>query len=187
MSRIGVLPVSLPAGVEAALDPGAFKVKGPKGSLVVPFNPGNLDVQVEDRAVRVQRKSEEKAVKALHGLTRSLIANAVAGVTQGFAKNLDVHGIGFRAEVQGQQLTLNIGYSHVVVYQAPEGVELAVEGPVAGSGAQARVVVRGIDKQKVGQAAAEIRDKRKPDPYKGKGIRYENEVIHWKAGKTAAS
>jgi large subunit ribosomal protein L6 len=177
------MPVALPTGVDVALDPGVFTVKGPKGSLSVPFDRGRLDVQVAERSVRVERHSEEKAVKALHGLIRSLIANAVAGVTQGFARNLDVYGVGFRAEVQGRQLTLYIGYSHPVVYQAPEGIELALEAAV--SGAQARIVVRGIDKQKVGQVAAEIRHHRKPDPYKGKGIRYEDEVIHWKAGKTA--
>ena len=121
----------------------------------------------------------------MHGLIRSLIANAVTGVTEGFSKRLNVYGVGYRAELQGSRLTLHIGYSHPVIYEAPEGVELATEDGVGG--AQAGIVISGIDKQKVGQAAADIREKRKPDPYKGKGIRYENEVIHWKAGKTAVT
>ena len=158
-------------------------VKGPKGALDVIFRLDRIDVEVETDQVRVGRRSEEKESLALHGLTRSLIANAVIGVTEGYSKNLDIYGVGFRVEQDGPVLTMHIGFSHPVVYEAPEGIELTTENPV--QGAQARVVIRGIDKQKVGQTAAEIRQKRKPDPYKGKGIRYENEVIHWKAGKTA--
>jgi len=156
---------------------------GPKGELQVPFNTARLEVQAEDGTIRVSRQSEEKEARELHGLTRSLIANAITGVTEGFSKRLDVFGVGYRAEVQGNRLTLHVGYSHPVVYEAPLGIELKTENPQGG--AQARIVVRGIDKQQVGQVAADIRFKRKPEPYKGKGIRYENEVIHWKTGKTA--
>ena len=185
MSRIGLLPIELPKGVELSAQGEEVKVKGPKGELRVPFNINLLDLQVEAQQVRIQRKGEDKFSKALHGLTRSLIANAVTGVTQRFVKRVDVFGVGFRAEVQGRRLTLQIGYSHPVVYEAPEGIELVAEPAI--QGAQVRIAVHGIDKQQVGQTAAEIRDKRKPDPYKGKGIRYENEVIHWKAGKTASA
>ena len=185
MSRIGLQPITRPQGVEVAADEEAVKVKGPKGELSVPFNSALLDLQIEGEVIRIQRKSDDKSTRAIHGLTRSLIANAIAGVTQPFSKRLDIFGIGFRAEIQGRRLTLHIGYSHPVVYEAPAGIELTTENPV--QGAQVRIVIQGIDKQQVGQTAADIRDKRKPDPYKGKGIRYENEVIHWKAGKTAAA
>ncbi|MBT4503822.1 MAG: 50S ribosomal protein L6 [Gemmatimonadetes bacterium] len=183
MSRIGKTPVVLPQGVEVGIDPGQVRVKGPKGELKVPFNTTYLEVKVEDGSLQVARNSELKEARALHGLARSLIANAVAGVTEGFSKRLDLFGVGYRAEVQGRQLTLNIGYSHPVIYEAPQGIDVIVEGPQPG--AQARIVVNGIDKQQVGQVAADIRFKRKPEPYKGKGIRYENEVIHWKTGKAA--
>jgi len=183
VSRIGKQPVVVPGGVQVGVAGATVTVKGPKGELSVPFRSDRIEVAVEDAAVVVQRKSEEKESMALHGLTRSLIANAVSGVTQGFSKRLDVHGVGFRAEIQGRKLTLHIGYSHPVVYDVPEGIELSEENPTGG--AQARIVVQGIDKQRVGQVAAEIRDKRRPDPYKGKGIRYEDEIIHWKAGKAA--
>lgn len=184
MSRIGVMPVTLPGGVEIGITSDAVSVKGPKGEMRVPLNGTVLDAQIADGVLRVSRKSDEKPVKALHGLTRSLLANAVTGVTQGFVKKLEVFGVGYRAEVKGSTLTLNIGYSHPVVYEAPKGIELALED-VQG-GAQTRIVVRGMDKQQVGQVAADIRLTRRPEPYKGKGIRYENEVIHWKAGKAAA-
>ena len=185
MSRVGAEPIPLPKGVEVSLDNENVKVVGPKGELQVSFNPGYIGVRLADETVQVHRKSDEKTGRAFHGLTRSLIANAVTGVTEGFSKKLDVFGVGFRAEVQGKRLTMNIGYSHPVVYEAPEGIELATED-VTGE-AQIRIVVRGIDKQKVGQVAADIRFKRKPDPYKGKGVRYENEVIYFKAGKTAVT
>jgi len=151
--------------------------------LKVPFNTTYLEVKVEEGSLQVARNSELKEARALHGLARSLIANAVAGVTEGFSKSLDLFGVGYRAEVQGRKLTLNVGYSHPVIYEAPQGIDVTIEGPQAG--AQARIVVSGIDKQQVGQAAADIRFKRKPEPYKGKGIRYENEIIHWKTGKAA--
>lgn len=185
MSRIGKQPIPVPEGVTVAVEGPVTKVKGPKGELAIPFRSERIEVEVDGGQVVVQRKSEEKESMALHGLTRSLIANAVSGVTQGFAKRLDVHGVGYRAELQGKKLTLHIGFSHPVVYDVPEGIELVEENPTGG--AQARIVVQGIDKQQVGQVAAEIREKRRPDPYKGKGIRYENEVIHWKAGKAAVA
>jgi len=185
VSRIGSLPVELPQGVEVSPSGGGVKVKGPKGELSVPFDAARLELQIENGAVRIRRKADDKEARAIHGLTRSLVANAVTGVTRRFSKRLDIYGIGFRAEIQGRRLTLHIGYSHPVVYEAPEGIELTAENPV--QGAQVRIAVHGIDKQRVGQTAAEIRSKRKPDPYKGKGIRYEGEVIHWKAGKTAAA
>ena len=186
MSRIGFLPISLPDKVEVAVKDGEVQVKGPKGNLAVHVPSQQLAVAVEDGTVSVQRQSEVKEVRALHGLTRSLINNAILGVTEGFSKRLDVYGVGFRVDIKGRQLTLNIGYSHPVVYEAPEGIELSTDENTT-QGAQARIVVQGIDKQKVGQVAAEIRQKRKPDPYKGKGIRYEDEVIHWKAGKAAVA
>lgn len=185
MSRIGYSPVPLVKGVSVAVENAEVKVKGPKGELSIPFVLKEITVEADEANVRVDRKSETKLARSLHGLTRSLIANAVAGVTEGFSKRLDVYGVGYRAEVQGRKLTLHIGYSHPVVYEAPAGVDLATDDPV--QGAQVRIVVSGIDKQQVGQAAAEIRTKRKPDPYKGKGVRYEDEVINWKAGKTATA
>ena len=183
MSRVGATPILLPVGVKIGLAAGEVDVKGPKGELMVPFGDGLLDVKIEQGILLVSRKSEEQNIRALHGLIRSLIANAVTGVTQGFSKRLDVFGVGYRAELQGGRLTLHVGFSHPVVYDSPAGIEIAL-GPPQG-GAQARIVVSGIDKQQVGQVAADIRFKRKPEPYKGKGIRYENEVIHSKAGKAA--
>lgn len=185
MSRVGKQPIALPQGVEVGVAGDQVTVKGPKGILDLTFRVDRIRVEVDSGEVRVQRDSEEKESLALHGLTRTLIANAVAGVTEGFSKNLEVHGVGFRVELSGQVLTMHVGYSHAVVFEAPEGIELSM--PNASPGAQARIVVSGIDKQMVGQTAADIREKRKPEPYKGKGIRYENEVIHWKAGKTAVA
>ncbi len=184
MSRIGKTPIVVPQGVDVKVDGSQVAVKGPKGALEVPFVDDHLGVDIEGDALQVTCKSEEKSARALHGLTRTLIANAVLGVSEGFSKNLDLFGVGWRAEAQGRQLTLHVGYSHPVVYDAPEGIDIAVGN--GESGAQARITVSGIDKQVVGQVAADIRFKRKPEPYKGKGIRYENEVIHWKQGKTAA-
>ena len=184
MSRIGKMPVEIPSGVEVDVAGHTVAVKGPKGALTVPFRGESVDVAVDNSTLNVGRKSEEKEVRALHGLTRSLIANAVTGVTQGYSKRLEIHGVGFRADVQGRKLTLQIGYSHPVVYEAPEGIELVLE---EAPGIQGRIIVNGIDKQKVGQVAAGIRKSRTPDPYKGKGIRYEGEAIRWKAGKTAVA
>ena len=183
MSRIGALPIPIPQGVDVAVKDSQVEIKGGKGTLQVPFDSNSLDVKVEDGTLVVERKEESKKHRALHGLIRSLMANAVEGVTQGFSKKLDVYGVGFRVDLQGRKLVMNIGFSHTVEYEPPQGIEVVTEN--AAQGAQARIVVQGIDKQLVGQVAADIRSKRKPDPYKGKGIRYENEVIHWKAGKTA--
>ena len=183
MSRIGNKSLALPQGVEVALAPAKVSVKGPKGQLQVPFVAEQLAVAQQDSVLTVTRKSESKQARSLHGLTRTLIANAVKGVSEGFFKNLDLFGVGYRAEVQGKQLVLHVGYSHPVIYEVPEQIQIEVS-PGAG-GAQAHIVVRGIDKQLVGQVAADIRFKRRPEPYKGKGIRYENETIHWKQGKAA--
>lgn len=185
MSRVGKQPIPLPPGVSVAVEGADVRIKGPKGALVLSYRTDYVSVSLHEGDVRVSRKAEVKEAMALHGLTRALLANAVEGVTQGYSKNLELYGIGYRAEAKGRNLTLHIGYSHEVRYEAPEGIELAIVEPV--SGAQARIVVRGIDKQMVGQVAADIRQKRKPDPYKGKGIRYEDEVIHWKAGKAAVA
>ena len=185
MSRVGKVPVPFPAGVEVSIAASDVKVKGPKGELSVPVRTDFVGVTVEESSILVARKSESKEAMAMHGLTRSLVANAVTGVTAGFSKRLNVYGVGFRVELEGTRLTLHIGYSHPVVYDAPDGVALVTEDGTGG--AQAGIIITGIDKQKVGQTAADIRDKRKADPYKGKGIRYEDEVIHWKAGKTAVS
>ena len=184
MSRIGKTPIALPQGVDVKIDGSHVAVKGPKGALTVPFVDDHIGVNLEGDTVQVTCDSQEKGARSLHGLTRTLIANAVAGVSEGFSKNLDLFGVGWRAEAQGSKLTLHVGYSHPVVYDAPEGINIQVGNGEGGS--QARITVSGIDKQVVGQVAADIRFKRKPEPYKGKGIRYENEVIHWKQGKTAA-
>jgi len=177
MSRIGRLPVEVPGGVEAKLIGNHLTVKGPKGSLDLNVHP-DMQVVIEDGVIRVERPSESKNHRALHGLTRSLIANMATGVTQGFAKTLEIVGVGYRADSKGKHITLNLGYSHTIDYQPAEGVEIACPN-------QTTIVVSGIDKQKVGQAAAEIRGFRPPEPYKGKGIRYQGEKIRRKAGKTA--
>jgi large subunit ribosomal protein L6 len=185
VSRVGKQPIPIPSGVEVSVSTPVVKVKGPKGELQVSYRDEHIDVRVDGSEVVVGRKGDIKVAMALHGLTRSLLANAVEGVTDGFSKVLEVHGVGYRADVQGGKLTLNIGFSHTVVYDAPPGIE--IEAADGTGGVQARITVKGIDKQSVGQVAAEIRSSRKPDPYKGKGIRYVDEVIHWKAGKTATA
>ena len=185
MSRIGVSPIPLVKGVEVAIGATDVQVKGPKGALSVPFDAEQLAVNQDEGVLTVARKSEEKHVRAVHGLIRSLIANAVTGVSEGYVKKLEVHGVGFRAEIKGKLLTMHLGYSHLVEYEAPQGIELSTEEVERGGQAQATIVVQGIDKQQVGQVAADIRFKRKPDPYKGKGVRYFGEVIHLKAGKAA--
>lgn len=175
MSRIGRMPVPVPGGTEVTLAPGEIQVKGPKGRLTVAL-PEGIRAEVTDDRVLVTRRDDSKPQRALHGLARALVANAVTGVTQGFTKDLEIHGVGFRGEVKGKELHLALGYSHPVVWQIPEGIEVKVE--------RARIKVSGFDRQKVGQAAAEIRKLRKPDPYKGKGIRYADEYIRIKAGKS---
>lgn len=176
MSRIGRMPVTLPAGVDVKVDAlNSVTVKGPKGTLAQQFNP-DMKITVENGVLTVERPSEEKEHKALHGLTRAIIANMVEGVTNGFSKKLEINGVGYRAAKQGKQLVLNIGYSHQVVVDEQEGITFEV--PDANT-----VIVTGADKQKVGQIAAEIRSKRPPEPYLGKGIKYSDERIRRKAGK----
>jgi large subunit ribosomal protein L6 len=179
MSRIGRLPVKILKGVEVRQSNGTVVVKGPKGELTLDVHP-HVKVVVDDAEVRVERSSDEKAQRALHGLTRSLIANMVKGVTQGYSKTLEIVGVGYRADAKGKGVTLNIGFSHPIHYQAVDGVKLECPN-------QTTIVVSGIDKQKVGQTAAEIRGFRPPEPYKGKGIKYQDEHIRRKAGKTASS
>ena len=177
MSRIGRLPVAIPAGVEVNVAAGnVVTVKGPKGTLERAL-PTEMEIKVEDGHVVVTRPNDLKKMKALHGLTRSLLHNMVVGVSEGYTKTLEVNGVGYRASKSGNKLTLNLGYSHPVEMIDPEGVETVLEG-------QNKITVKGIDKEKVGQYAAEIRDKRRPEPYKGKGIKYADEVIRRKVGKT---
>ncbi len=179
MSRIGKLPIPVPKGVDIRLEGRRLTVKGPKGELDLDVHP-EMQVRIDDGEIRVERPSDEKSHRALHGLTRTLVANMVNGVTNGFSRTLEIVGVGYRAEAKGKQLVLNVGFSHQVNYEPAEGVEVACPNPTT-------VVVTGIDKQKVGQAAAEIRGFRPPEPYKGKGIRYQGEQVRRKAGKTAGS
>jgi large subunit ribosomal protein L6 len=179
MSRIGKMPVSVPKGVEVKQANGTITVKGPKGQLDLSPHP-DMKVVVDESQIRVERPSDHKDHRALHGLTRSLISNMVEGVTNGFSKTLEIIGVGYRADAKGKSLTLNLGFSHPIEYQPVEGVNLECPN-------QTTVVVSGIDKQKVGQAAAEIRSFRPPEPYKGKGIRYQGEQVRRKAGKTAGA
>ncbi len=176
MSRIGRLPVTVPAGVTVDItEKNHVTVKGPKGTLEQAL-PQEMAIKLEDGAVVVTRPSDIKRMKSLHGLTRSLIQNMVTGVTEGYKKELEVNGVGYRAAKQGKKLVLNLGFSHPVEMEDPEGLEVKVDGN--------KIIVEGIDKQRVGQYAAEIRDKRRPEPYKGKGIKYVDEVIRRKVGKT---
>jgi len=177
MSRIGKMPIAIPAGVTVDVaENNKVTVKGPKGTLerVLPVE---MVIKVEGSDVVVTRPSDLKKMKSLHGLTRTLIANMVSGVTEGYQKVLEINGVGYRAAKAGKDLTLTLGYSHPVVMVDPDGIESVLEG-------QNKIIVKGIDKEKVGQFAAEIRDKRRPEPYKGKGIKYSDEVIRRKVGKT---
>ena len=177
MSRIGRMPIAIPAGVTVEVaENNKVTVKGPKGTLVRVL-PTEMEIKVEGAAVVVSRPNDLKKMKSLHGLTRTLINNMVIGVTAGYEKKLEVNGVGYRASKSGKKLTLNLGYSHPVEMEDPEGIEAVVEG-------QNIIIVKGIDKEKVGQFAAEIRDKRRPEPYKGKGIKYADETIRRKVGKT---
>ena len=178
MSRIGKKPISLPAGVDIMLENNVITVKGPKGSLDFQI-PGDIKVIKEENTLLIERNSDAKKDRALHGLTRALIANMVEGVTKGFEKKLELVGVGYRAQMQGKKLVINIGYSHPVEIEPPEGVEFEVP-------AVTKITVKGIDKQLVGNTAAHIRAVRKPEPYKGKGIKYENETIRRKAGKAGS-
>jgi large subunit ribosomal protein L6 len=178
MSRVGRTPIPVPNGVTVALDRGAVTVTGPQGELSRSI-PGAITVRQEDSILVVERPDDERHNRALHGLTRSLVANMVAGVTSGFSKELEIVGVGYRATLRGPStLELALGFSHPITVEAPDGVTFEVPAPT-------RIVVRGIDKEKVGQVAADIRKLRKPEPYKGKGIRYAGERVIRKAGKAA--
>ena len=177
MSRIGRMPIAIPAGVTVTIaENNVVSVKGPKGELVREL-PVEMEIKEEEGKIIVTRPNDLKRMKALHGLTRTLISNMVTGVTAGYEKKLEINGVGYRAAKSGNKLTLNLGYSHPVEMIDPEGIETVMEG-------QNIIFVRGIDKEKVGQFAAEIRSKREPEPYKGKGIKYADEVIRRKVGKT---
>jgi large subunit ribosomal protein L6 len=177
MSRIGKQPIELPAGVSVSLSPGRVMVNGPLGELTQQV-PARMQVEQQEATVVVKRPTERGDDRALHGLTRSLIANMVEGVTSGFQKRLEIQGVGYRAALRGTDLELNVGYSHSVVLKAPQGITFEVPTPT-------EVIVKGIDKQQVGQTAAEVRKVRPPEPYKGKGIRYEGEYVRRKVGKRA--
>lgn len=175
MSRIGRKPVNIPAGVDVEIGDGVITVKGPKGALTQNIHP-NIDVKINAGEVVVTRPNDDKFNRSLHGLTRSLISNMVEGVTNGYKKELDVNGVGYRVQKQGKQLIMNLGYSHQVIMEDNDDIKIEVPSPN-------KIIINGIDKQKVGQFAAEVRGKRLPEPYKGKGIKYANEVIRRKAGK----
>jgi large subunit ribosomal protein L6 len=177
MSRIGRKPVPVPEAVTVEIAPGSIAVKGPKGELSQTYSQ-DMAVKQEDGVVTVARPTDRGEHRALHGLTRSLIANMVEGVTEGFEKRLEIQGVGYRAALKGKKLELALGYSHPVAVEAPEGIEFEVPQPT-------EIVVRGIDKQLVGQVAADIRKRRPPEPYKGKGIRYRDEQVLRKVGKRA--
>jgi large subunit ribosomal protein L6 len=176
MSRIGRLPIPVPAGVDVAIDGRAVTVKGPKGTLSHTLAEPIEIAKAEDGTLQVTRPNDENRVRALHGLSRTLVANMVTGVTTGYTKVLEIQGVGYRVAAKGTDLEFSLGFSHPVVVPAPEGITFAVESPT-------RFSVSGIDKQKVGEVAANIRKIRKPDPYKGKGVRYQGEVIRRKVGK----
>ena len=177
MSRIGNKPIEIPAGVTIDVGPGRVTVNGPKGELVQVFDQ-DMTVSVDGQILTVTRPTDRGPHKALHGLTRSLIANMVEGVTNGFEKRLEIQGVGYRARPQGKSLELSLGFSHPVSVQAPDGIDFEVPIPT-------QVIVRGIDKQLVGEIAAQIRRHRPPEPYKGKGVRYADEVVRRKVGKRA--
>ena len=178
MSRIGKKEIPLPKGVEVRQDGEAITVKGPKGTLSTAMVPG-ISVKVENNVVQFTRGDEEGRTRAFHGLMRALVANNVKGVSEGFKRELDIIGVGYRAEVKGREVVFALGYSHPVRFPIPEGIEIAIDAKTN------HITITGIDKQKVGQTAAEIRSLREPDPYKGKGIKYSDEVIRRKAGKAA--
>ena len=175
MSRIGRKPINIPAGVTATIADGVITVKGPKGTLDFAYNPA-MTVEVKDNVIEVTRPNDEKENRSLHGLTRTLISNMVTGVTEGYKKVLEVNGVGYRVQKQGNKCVMNLGFSHQVIFEDTKDITIEVPDPN-------KVVIVGIDKQKVGQFAAEVREKRPPEPYKGKGIKYVDEVIRRKEGK----
>lgn len=175
MSRIGRKPINIPAGVDVSLDNGVVTVKGAKGTLTQKIHP-NITVEINDGVIQVKRPDDDKLNRSLHGLTRSLIANMVEGVTNGYTKELEVNGVGYRVQKQGKDLVMNLGYSHQVVMSDTDDIKIEVPNPN-------KIIIVGADKQKVGQFAAEVREKRPPEPYKGKGIKYVDEVIRRKEGK----
>ena len=177
MSRIGKLPIEVPSGVEVKVEGALATVTGPRGTLTQTL-PTQISVRQEGNQILVERPDDEREHRALHGLVRSLVANMVEGVTKGFEKQLEIQGVGYRVQAQGPDLVFSLGYSHQIPVKAPEGITFEVTAPT-------RFSVKGIDKQQVGQVAADIRRLRKPDPYKGKGVRYAGEHIRRKAGKTA--
>lgn len=179
MSRIGKLPVTIPTGVKVAIDSNALRLEGPKGKLQTEI-PTGVGVKVEGNVLHVERQAEDRKVRALHGLTRKLIANMTLGVSQGFTRVLDINGVGYRAEVKGQELHMTLGYSHPVVFELPVGVSAAIERQVI-------ITLSSADRQVLGETAAKIRSLRPPEPYKGKGIKYREEVIKRKAGKAVGS
>jgi large subunit ribosomal protein L6 len=179
MSRIGRLPVAIPKGVTLTVTASAVQIKGPKGTLHSPL-PQGISCGIEGTTATLKRKSDAKRDKALHGMARALLANAVKGVTEGFTRELEIQGIGYKAQVQGKNLEMALGFSHQIVYPVPEGVTVTVDQK------QTRIVVTGTDRQAVGQVAAEIRGFKPPEPYKGKGIRYAGEYVKKKVGKTGA-
>jgi large subunit ribosomal protein L6 len=179
VSRIGKLPVTIPAGVKVAIDADAVRVEGPKGKLHTTVPPG-VDVRVEGNVVRVERRAEDRKIRALHGLTRKLIANMAQGVSQGFSRVLDINGVGYRAEVKGQEIHMTLGYSHPVIFSLPQGVTASVERQII-------ITLSSADRQLLGETAAKIRGLRLPEPYKGKGIKYREEFIKRKAGKAVGS
>lgn len=179
MSRIGKQPVAVPKGVDVSVKDRIVRVKGPKGDLTINVHP-ELSVKVDGASLVVERPSDAAAHKALHGLTRTLLANMVSGVTEGYRKALEIHGVGYKAERSGKGIKLSVGFSHTVQYDAPPGITIETPNPTT-------VVITGADKQMVGQVASEIRNVQPPEPYKGKGIRYQGEQVRRKAGKTAGA
>ena len=176
MSRIGRKPIVIPAGVEVKVDGQTVTVKGPKGTLTKSFHP-NMEIKVEGAEIKVERPNDEQLNRSLHGLTRTLVANMVEGVSKGYSKELEVLGVGYRVQKQGKELVMNLGFSHKVIM--PEVPGISIDCPTAN-----KIVISGPDKQQVGQFAAEVREKRPPEPYKGKGIRYTGEYVRKKEGKT---
>lgn len=178
MSRVGNKIIPIPKGVELKVSGRTVSAKGPKGELSCPILEG-IEIELDESQARVRQTSTDKNARAMHGLARALVNNLVEGVSQGFSKSLEIHGTGYRAQVQGKNLVLNLGFSNPVEYPLPEGIEAAVEGN--------RITISGIDKEKVGQTAAEVRGFRPPEPYKGKGVRYVDEYVRRKAGKSAGA